>query len=144
MRFSNREQYGLRATVEFARHYGDGPVPLAEVSEVQGISLSYLEQVVAPLRKAGLLKSWRGAYGGYSLSLPPEEVTAGDIIRALEGPLVPIKCVDNEDKTESCSREGRCAARTVWQKVHERLEEALDSMTLADLTDQSSPAKGSQ
>ena len=144
MRFSNREQYGLRAMVEFARRYGDGPVPLAEVSEIQGISLSYLEQIVSPLRKSGLLKSWRGAYGGYSLSLSPAEVTAGDIIKALEGPLVPIKCVDNEDKTESCSREGRCAARTVWQKVHERLEEALDSMTLADLTDQSSPAKGSQ
>ena len=144
MKFSSREQYGLRAMVEFARHYGDGPVPLAEVSEVQGISLSYLEQVVAPLRKAGLLKSWRGADGSYSLSLPPEEVTTGDIIKALEGPLVPIKCVDNESKAEGCIREGQCAARAVWQKVHDRLEEALDSMTLADLTDQSSPVKGCQ
>ena len=135
MKFSNREQFGLRAMVEFARHFGDGPVPLGEISAVQGISLSYLEQIVAPLRKSGLLKSWRGAHGGYSLSLPPEEVTAGDIIKALEGPLVPIKCVDNEDKSEGCIREGRCAAQNVWQKVHERLEESLASMTLADLID---------
>jgi len=135
MRFSNREQYGLRAMVEFARRYGGGPVSLAEIAEVQDISMSYLEQVVAPLRKAGFLESRRGAYGGYSLSVPPNEVTAGDIIKALEGPLVPIKCVDHDGSAEGCVREGCCAVRTVWRKVHERLEEALDSMTLADLAE---------
>lgn len=135
MKFSNREQYGLRAMVEFAQRYGDGPVSLAEVAEVQDISLSYLEQVVAPLRRAGLLRSQRGARGGYSLAVAPEEITAGHIIRVLEGPLVPIKCVENENKGEGCQREEWCAARTVWRKVHERLEDALDSMTLADLTD---------
>jgi Rrf2 family cysteine metabolism transcriptional repressor len=133
MRFSNREQYGLRAMVELARRYGDGPISLAEVAEAQGISLSYLEQIVPPLRKAGLLKSWRGAYGGYSIASPPDQVTAGDVLKALEGPLVPIKCVDAGDKVDRCVREEQCAARAVWQRVHERLEEALDSMTLANL-----------
>lgn len=132
MRFSNREQYGLRAMVEFARRYGHGPVSLAEVAATQGISLSYLEQIVGALRRAGLLQSWRGVNGGYSLSVSPSHVTAADVIKALEGPLVPVKCViDGRD--ENCGRESGCAARTVWQKVHERLEEALGSMTLADL-----------
>lgn len=133
MRFSNREQYGLRAMVEFARRYGSGPVSLGDIAQSQDISLSYLEQIVVPLRKAGLLTSWRGATGGYSLVVPPVDVTAGDVIRALEGPLVPVRCITGDGVTVSCDREGSCAARTVWRKVAERLEEALDSTTLADL-----------
>jgi Rrf2 family transcriptional regulator, cysteine metabolism repressor len=133
MRFSNREQYGLRAMVEFARRYGSGPVSLGDIATSQDISLSYLEQIVIPLRKAGLLTSWRGASGGYALVLPPINVTAGDVIRALEGPLVPVRCVNEDSTTACCEREGSCAARTVWRKVAERLEEALDSTTLADL-----------
>jgi Rrf2 family protein len=119
--------------VEFARRYGTGPVSLGEIAESQDISLSYLEQIVVPLRKAGLLLSWRGASGGYRLAVAPAEVTAGDVIRALEGPLVPIKCLTGEDKSAGCGREGRCATRAVWQKVRARLEEALDTTTLADL-----------
>jgi len=134
MRFSNREHFGLRAMVELARRYGEGPVSLAEVAEAEDISLSYLEQIVGPLRKAGMLESWRGAHGGYSLSLPPWKVTAGDVIRALEGPLVPLKCISVEDGADTCARESCCTSRAVWQKVHERLEESLNSMTLADLT----------
>ena len=133
MRFSNREQYGLRAMVEFARRYGAGPVSLGDIADSQDISLSYLEQIVVPLRKAGLLASWRGASGGYSLAEPPIKVTAGDVIRALEGPLVPVKCVPGNGSAACCDREGSCTARTVWRKVAERLEEALDSTTLADL-----------
>jgi Rrf2 family protein len=119
--------------VEFARRYGNGPVSLADIAEAQDISLSYLEQIVGPLRKAGLLQSWRGAYGGYSMSAPPAEVTAGDVIRAVEGPLVPVKCMTGGKGVELCDREGHCTARAVWQKVRDRLEEALDSTTLADL-----------
>jgi Rrf2 family transcriptional regulator, cysteine metabolism repressor len=133
MRFSNREQYGLRAMVEFARRYGSGPVSLGDIALSQDISLSYLEQIVIPLRKAGLLSSRRGASGGYCLVAPPVEVTAGDVIRALEGPLVPVRCVTVAGSAACCEREGSCAARTVWRKVADRLEEALDSTTLADL-----------
>jgi Rrf2 family cysteine metabolism transcriptional repressor len=133
MRFSNREQYGLRAMVEFARRYGCGPVSLGDIAGSQDISLSYLEQIIVPLRRAGLLTSWRGASGGYALAEPPVNVTAGDVIRALEGPLVPVKCVTGDGTTVICGRERSCAARAVWRKVAERLEEALDSTTLADL-----------
>ena len=134
MRFSHREYFGLRAMVELARRYGEGPVSLADVAAAEDISLSYLEQVISPLRKAGLLESQRGARGGYSLSLTPSKVTAGDVIRAFDGPLVPLKCIPIENGANTCARESCCTSRAVWQKVHERLEEALDSITLADLT----------
>ena len=102
------------------------------MAQAEELSLSYLEQVVIPLRRAGLLRSVRGARGGYVLARPPEEVTVGDVIRALEGSIMPIACVADEVCTP-CEREEFCTARTVWQKVHEQIVETLDSTTLADL-----------
>jgi len=136
MRFSNREQLGLRAMVEFARRYDNGFTSLVEVAEAQGISLSYMEQVVMPLRLANLLESRRGVHGGYSLARPPEQITAGDVIRALKGPLVPIRCLVDDESVEDCVRQARCETRIVWLKVRQRLEEALNSITLADLLEQ--------
>jgi Rrf2 family cysteine metabolism transcriptional repressor len=132
MRISAREQYGLRAMAELARRYGQGPVSLAEVAEVQGISLAYLEQIVAALRRAGLLVSTRGAHGGYSLAQTPAEITTGDIIRALEGSIMPVRCV-TEEECSPCEWEETCATRSVWEKVRDRLVETLDSTTLKDL-----------
>ncbi|MFZ5916970.1 MAG: RrF2 family transcriptional regulator [Chloroflexota bacterium] len=134
MRFTAREQYGLRAMVELARRYGDGPVPLSEVSEIQGLSQSYLEQVIAPLRQSGLLKSWRGASGGYALAHRPEAITVGDVIRVLDGDIVPMTCVTDDDScTPPCAREGQCATRDIWLTVRAQLARTLDSTTLADL-----------
>ena len=134
MRFTAREQYGLRAMVELARRYGDGPVSLGEVARVQGISQGYLEQVTATLRRAGLLISRRGATGGYALAHAPEAITVGDVIRVLEGEIVPMTCVANEDTcAPPCTREGQCATRDVWLTVRMQLEKTLDSTTLADL-----------
>lgn len=132
MRFTAKEQYGLRAMAELARHYGRGPVSLSEVAEAQGLPLPYLEQVFAPLREAGLVRSTRGAHGGYELARAPETLTAGDIIRALEGTILPITCVDDCD-TAFCEREETCATRSVWVQVRDRLVETLDGITLADL-----------
>ncbi len=132
MKVSAREQYGLRAMAELARYYGQGPVSLAEVAEAQGISLAYLEQIVAPLRRAGLLVSTRGAHGGYSLAQTPAEITTGDIIRALEGSIMPVRCVI-EGECSPCEREDMCATRSVWEEVRARLVETLDSTTLKDL-----------
>jgi Rrf2 family cysteine metabolism transcriptional repressor len=144
MKFSNREQFGLRAMVEFARRYGNGLTSLVEVAEAQGISLSYMEQVVMPLRHANLLTSRRGVHGGYSLARPPEQITAGDVIRAVKGPLVPVRCLIDDDSVEECVREARCETRIVWLKVQQRLEEALDSITLADLLEQTTELPGAQ
>ena len=118
---------------ELAAHHGTGPIPLNQVAQAQGISLDYLEQIVPDLRTAGLLKSKRGARGGYELGCPPDEVTVGDIFRALDGDILPIQCVSKEG-TKPCVREQSiCAARTVWQTVHKRVLETLDNMVLTDL-----------
>jgi Rrf2 family protein len=117
---------------EFARHFGQGPLSLAEVARSQGISQAYLEQIAIDLRRAGLLRSKRGAQGGYFLLREPRLTTAGDVIRALEGSILPVECMA-EDKCKPCSHENGCSTRGIWEQVRERLIETLDSITLADL-----------
>jgi Rrf2 family protein len=116
----------------FAQHFGQGPLPLSEVARSQGISQPYLEQIAIDLRRAGLLESKRGAQGGYFLTQSPDQTTAGDVIRALEGTILPIQCVA-EDKCVPCSLEVGCSAKGIWEQVRDRLVETLDSITLADL-----------
>jgi Rrf2 family cysteine metabolism transcriptional repressor len=132
VRVSAKELYGLRAMTEFARCFGQGPLSLAEVARTQGISQAYLEQIAIDLRRAGLLHSRRGAQGGYLLTRPPHAITAGDVIRALEGSILPVECVA-EQKCTPCSHEDACTARGVWERVSDRLVETLDAITLADL-----------
>ena len=122
--------------VELARFYGQGPLPLAEVSRLQNISLAYLEQIVAPLREAGLVMSTRGAHGGYHLAREPQAITVGDVLRALEGPIAPVQCVSEVRQADRCEREEVCLTRSVWEKVRDSIVNALDSTTLADLIEQ--------
>ena len=133
MRVSAKELYGLRAMSEFADHFGRGPLSLARVAERQGISQAYLEQIAIDLRRAGLLRSKRGARGGYYLAHTPEATTIGDVIRALEGSILPIQCVADQ-KGLPCSMEEGCTARGIWEQVRDRLVETLDTITLAELT----------
>lgn len=132
MRVSAKELYGLRAMGEFARHYGQGPLSLADVARSQGISQPYLEQIAGDLRRAGLLCSKRGAQGGYTLARSPSSMTAGDVIRALEGNILPVQCMADE-MCVPCSHEQGCTARGIWEVVRDRLVETLDSIALADL-----------
>jgi Rrf2 family cysteine metabolism transcriptional repressor len=132
VRVSAKELYGLRAMSEFARHYGQGPLSLTEVARRQGISQPYLEQIAIDLRRAGLLHSKRGAQGGYYLARAPEAMTAGDVIRALEGSILPVQCVAQQ-KCTPCALEDGCSARGIWKEVRDRLVETLDSIALADL-----------
>jgi Rrf2 family cysteine metabolism transcriptional repressor len=136
MKLSTREQDGVRAMVELARSYGQGPLPLTEVSRLQNISLSYLEQIVALLREAGLVVSTRGAHGGYHLAHGPQAITVGDILRALEGPIAPVQCASEVRQPGCCEREEVCLTRPVWEKVRDSIVNALDSTTLADLIEQ--------
>ncbi len=129
MRFSAKEQSGLRAMVEFSLRDDQGVTSLKSVAHAQDISHAYLEQIVAPLRRSGLLRSVRGARGGYELGRAPEEITVADVLRALGGALVPVLCLADG----GCQREGSCATRSVWQTVHDKLTETLDSITLGDL-----------
>jgi Rrf2 family protein len=139
MKVSAKEQHGLRAMAELAARYGEGPVTLGEVAEAQGISLDYLEQIVPDLRGASLVQSTRGARGGYQLARPPAEITVGQVLEALDGDILPIRCLGErssrpgEQDALLCERSPTCAARTVWTTVNQRVVEALNGMTLADL-----------
>jgi Rrf2 family transcriptional regulator, cysteine metabolism repressor len=139
MKFSTREQYGLRAMAELARAYGGAPVSLSDVARAEGLSLSYLEQIIGSLRRAGLLESHRGAYGGYVLAHPPADISAGDVIRALEGAVIQLPCI-SDGKASPCTREDSCVTRSVWVEVRRKLVDTLDSMTLADLIGEESQA----
>jgi Rrf2 family protein len=135
VRFSTKEDCALRAVVELAVQHGSGPIPLSRVSKAQGISVAYLEQIVRLLRDGGVLKSTRGVRGGYSLARRPTQITVGDVLRAVDGAIVPIPCVSPE---QSCSRTASCTTRLVWEQVLDSLVSTLDSITLGDLVDQRS------
>ena len=132
MKLSTKGKYGVRAVFEIARHYGNGPISIKEISERQGISFSYLEQILHKLGKAGLIDSVRGPAGGYLLARKPSELTIGDIVRVLEGPIALSHCLEPGESAE-CYQADDCVARMVWAKVGAKIEEALDSISFDDL-----------
>jgi len=137
MRLSTRGRYGVAALCELAARYdADTPVPLRDIAASQAISESYLEQIFLVLRRAGLVGSVRGAQGGYILGRPPGEITIGEIIRVLEGPIAPVACVIEDDEGDiSCSRDvmEHCATRQVWVRLATCMSRVLDSVTLGDI-----------
>ena len=133
LQVSQRAHYGLRAMTELAKAYGRGRMSLAEIAEAEHLSAGYLEQLVAPLRKAGLVDGARGAHGGYELSSPPAQVTVGAVMRALEGPVAPVECLGLDYVAGSCERESVCLSQSVWRRVKQSVDGVLDSITLADL-----------
>ena len=118
--------------IDLALHRDEAPVSLKSIAERQGISEHYLEQLIAVLRKAGLVRSVRGAQGGYILGKDPSEILIGDIIRVLEGPIAPVECVSEEDP-ECCEKADFCVTRTIWEKVRDSITDVLDSISLEDM-----------
>jgi Rrf2 family cysteine metabolism transcriptional repressor len=135
MKLSTKGKYGVRAVFEIARHYGKGPITIKEIADRQGISFSYLEQILHRLGKAGLIDSVRGPAGGYLLARKPSELTIGDIVRTLEGPIALSHCLE-PGELEECYQADDCVARMVWAKVGAKIEEALDSISFNDLLNQ--------
>lgn len=133
MKFSSRARYGLRAMIALAQGYRRGPIPLAEISRSEDISLSYLEQLIAVLRRAGLVGGTRGAHGGYRLTADPALITAGQVVRALEGPLAPVDCVSEGVGAGYCRRQTVCPSKPLWEQVRDSIAQVLDTTTLADL-----------
>ena len=133
MRFSSRARYGLRAMIALAQGYQKGPISLAEIAKSEDISLSYLEQLVTILRRAGLVGGTRGAHGGYQLTADPASITAGQVVRALEGPIAPAECVSEGAVSGYCWRETSCPSKPLWEQVRNSIARVLDTTTLADL-----------
>ncbi len=140
MKLSTKGRYGVRAMFDLAQHNGQGPISLKSISERQGISEHYLEQLFSGLRKNGLVKSVRGAQGGYVLGREPEKIYVGDIIRVLEGPIAPVDCVAEEDP-ENCVKADFCVTRTIWEKVRDSIADVFDSITLADMIEDAAKKK---
>ncbi|NLI14083.1 MAG: Rrf2 family transcriptional regulator [Peptococcaceae bacterium] len=144
MKFSTRARYGLRAMLELALNYDSNePTPLFQIAERQLISEGYLEQMMNVLRKEGLVRSVRGAQGGYLLSREPARITAGEIVRCLEGPLNPTNCVSEKDP-ENCIRSEFCVTRMLWERVREAIAGVLDNTTLADMCKESEKLRRSR
>lgn len=132
MKLSTKGRYGLKAMYDLALHYGNEPISLKNIAQRQGISEYYLEQLMAILKKAGLVRSIRGAYGGYLLSRKPSEITVGDVLRALEGPIGLVDCALEQEPIK-CLRYDNCITRIVWEKIRDSIIKTIDSITLLDM-----------
>lgn len=124
MKISTKGRYGLTVMIELAKRTGEGPVSLKTIAGENNLSEHYLEQLVPPLRNAGLVKSVRGAYGGYMLAKAPTEITAGDIIRVLEGPITPVEGIEEEEPVK----------QALWIRIRDAVKNVLDTTTLEDLS----------
>jgi len=127
MRISTKGRYGLTIMIELAKNHGEGPTSLKTIAQANNLSEHYLEQLIAPLRNAGLVKSIRGAYGGYVLADAPTKITAGDVIRVLEGPITLVEGIEDEEP----------AQRELWIRIRDAIKSVLDNTTLDDLASHS-------
>jgi len=132
MKISTKGDYATRALQDLALHYDEGPIPVETVAERQGLPVRYLEQLLLTLKRAGFLMSKRGVNGGYYLAKPPREITLGQIIRAVDGPTVPIFCV-GDGARERCQQETACVLREVWGEVRDAVAAIVDHVTLEDI-----------
>ncbi|MBM7582490.1 Rrf2 family protein [Caldicoprobacter guelmensis] len=135
MTISTKGRYGVKAMLDLALNWSGTNVPVKSIAERQNIPGKYLEQVLSVLKRAGLVKSIRGPNGGYALARPPHQITLGDILRALEGDLAPVKCVRQRGKKERCPREGQCITRYVWARIRDEVNQVVDGITLKELAD---------
>ena len=139
MKLSTKGRYGLRALIDLARYSEVEPVSINSIAERQGISERYLEQLMAMLKKAGLVKSIRGAGGGYVLAKEQKDITVGDVLRALEGNLNPVECSGFVE--EGCEAAGGCVTKYVWQKINDSINQTVDEIKLNQLVEESKSMK---
>ena len=135
MRISTKGRYALRMLVYLAEHQDEGFVSLKEIAEEQDISKKYLEQIVPMLNKGGILRTNRGNKGGYMLAKRAEDCSVGDILRATEGSLAPVSCL--EYHVNDCPRADSCTTLFIWEGLYKVVNEYLDSITLKDLLENS-------
>jgi Rrf2 family protein len=129
MRLTARSEYGMLALIDLGVRFGEGPVSARGVAERQGIPMKFLEQLLAAMRKAGLVSASRGAHGGFTLTRDPSLITVLEVVEALEGPLAPTSC----DGGQLCGRSGICAAAGVWSRATEALRDVFTTTSVGDL-----------
>ena len=135
MKLSTKGRYGLRAAVDLALFAKDEPISINTIAAREGLSESYLEQLFAKLKKAGIVKSIRGMNGGYQLARTPDTISVGDVLRALEGDMAVVDCPDNESE---CAKFGSCVTKYVWKRINNSINDTMDAMTLQEIVINSS------
>lgn len=140
MLVSQKCQYALRAIFELSKHYGEGPVKIAEIAQRQAIPSKFLEAILSQLKQAGFVTSQRGSEGGYMLLREPVQLTIGEVIRFVQGPIGPVGCVVSGVQTD-CPLHGRCVFLPMWEKVREAISGVYDKTTFQDLLDQASASR---
>jgi len=137
MKISAKGRYGLKAVVDIAHNTagGDKRVSIKSIAERQGISENYLEQIIAPLKKARIVNSVRGAAGGYYLALPADTLTAGQVLRILEGPLAPVDCVVDGINVCGDADCALCVMKPAWESIFTKVNEMMDGITIAELVE---------
>lgn len=140
MKLSTKGRYGLRALIDLGLYSENETVSIASIAARQNISESYLEQLIAKLRKAGLVTSVRGAGGGYKLAKPAAEISVGDILRALEGSLDPVECPGLKEES-SCGDSQFCVTKYVWQRINDSINQTVDEIKLEQLIEESKNVK---
>ena len=133
MKISTKGRYGIRLMLDLAIHQSQRHVPLKDIARRQVISEKYLEQIVMQLTRAGLVRSARGAQGGYALMRPASSTSVGEILRVLEGSLAPVECV--ADGEYSCLQAQTCVTTDIWREMMEAVEAVVNNISLSDLVD---------
>jgi Rrf2 family transcriptional regulator, cysteine metabolism repressor len=134
MTVSQKCQYALRAIFELAKRPTDRPTSIAEIATKQAIPRRFLELILNELRQGGFVESRRGVQGGYLLAVSPASLSAGEIIRFVDGPLAPAKCVGDQDDCE-CPMLGNCAFMDLWKRARDAVADVYDNTTFQDLLD---------
>jgi Rrf2 family cysteine metabolism transcriptional repressor len=132
MKLSTKGRYAMRAMLDLALHYGEGPILLKDVAKREHISERYLEQIILPLKAAGLVNSTRGARGGFILAKPPSQIRLIEVMQVSEGSIAPVECVSDP---EVCSHASLCVARDIWSEMKKAMDGILESTTLQDLVE---------
>lgn len=132
MKLSTKSRYGLRAVLEIAKAYGSGPAKRKDIAEIQGISNSYLENILIVLKNNRIIETTRGVNGGYILSRQPKEISVLEVVNALEGPIDIVDCVGS---TTVCAKSTTCAARSIWKELSDSWKSILGNISLQDAID---------
>lgn len=132
MKISTKGEYGIRAMMELSDRYGEGYIQSAQIASARRIPANYLYQLLITLRKAGLVQSRRGPQGGHMLARPPEEISVAEVVRALEGPLAPVTCIQ-DNIVDTCTYTKDCVLKDVWREVTQATLEILTQHTFGEL-----------